>query len=365
MQKNNRTILFICPYPLGSAPSQRFRFEQYFELLQSSGFTVASAPFLNESGWSILYKDGNFQRKLLFIAKGYCLRLILLLRTIPQADYVFIHREATPLGPPFMEFLIAKIYRKKIIYDFDDAIWMANTSKENSFVAGIKWHSKVKSICRWSHKVSCGNGYLVEFARRYNSSVILNPTTVDTQHVHNPLLHSSKVQSNVITIGWTGSHSTLHYLKILTPILVTLEKKYPGRIRFLVIADRKPNLGIDALQFVPWNKEHEIPDLSEIDIGVMPLTDDLWSKGKCGLKALQYMALGIPTIASSVGVNKSIIDHQINGYLCDTPESWENHLELLIKSVELRKQIGAAGRLKIIQKFSVMANGSNFLSFFE
>ena len=365
MQKNNRSILFLCPYPYGVAPSQRFRFEQYVSTLQSHGYSVTIHPFLTLTGWNILYTPGNLPRKVLAIVTGFARRFALLLRAVPAADQVFIHREATPLGPPVVEFIIARILRKKIIYDFDDAIWLPNTSEANWFAARVKWHSKVKSICRWSRVISVGNGYLENFARSFSKRVVINPTTVDTELVHNPQLHKRQMDPKVVTLGWTGSHSTLGYLKGIEPVLVELEKKHSSKIRFLVIADRRPLLDIQNVDFVPWSKDQEIKDLLKIDIGIMPLADDAWSKGKCGLKALQYMALNIPTVASPVGVNPSIIDHAVNGYLCDTLESWIAHLDKLVLDAALRKKLGEAGRQKVLSSYSVESNRSNFLSLFE
>ena len=120
-----------------------------------------------------------------------------------------------------------------------------------------------------------------------------------------------------------------------------------------------------SLRFVPWSKETEIQDLLQFDIGLMPLTDDVWAKGKCGFKALQYMALCIPVLASPVGVNTIIIDDHINGFLCDSTTEWEENIQTLIEDQELRKRMGEKGREKVVQHYSVESNSSNFLSLFE
>lgn len=357
-------ILFLFPYPLEESPSQRFRFEQYWEILAKQNFKVKKLPFWSHRSWAILYKPNHHASKFLGVLLGTLRRLGVLFYASPY-DFIFIHRETLPIGPPIIEWILAKILRKKIIYDFDDAIWLPNTTNENHLVAKLKWPSKVRSICTWSYKVSCGNEYLGTFARQFNKSVVVNPTTIDTRALHNPDLYQFKSSSEIITIGWTGSHSTLPYLKKIEPVLISLEKKYPGRIRFVVIADQKPQLATDNLTFVQWTKKTEIQDLLTIDIGVMPLPEDEWSRGKCGLKALQFMALRIPTIASPVGVNNSIIEHGINGFFCESPESWEEHLEKLIENPGLRLQLGEAGRQKVIQHYSEASNQENFLSLFE
>jgi len=362
---HKKRILFLCPYPLGSAPSQRFRFEQYFQLLRREGYTIEVQPFLTHSAWRLLYMKGHFVPKAAAIMKGLLRRIWLLIYPIRRMDYIFIHREASPLGPPIIEFIIAKIFKKKMIFDFDDAIWLPNTSEENKLIAWAKWHSKAADICRWSTAVSCGNEYLKTYAAKHNPHIVLNPTTIDVHHLHNPGLHLHPSKTDVITIGWTGTHSTLQFLYPLQKTMATIEKRFDGRIRFVVIADRKPALSIASLHFVPWSIEREIPDLLTIDIGLMPLEDEEWSLGKCGLKVLQYMALQIPTVASSIGVNRSIIEHGTNGFLCDSPESWERSLILLIESERLRKQMGEAGRQTVLSKYSIEANQETFLSLFE
>ncbi len=146
---DNKRILFVVPYPVGKAPSQRFRFEQYFELLAANGLPFDVAPFIDDKTWQILYKPGYAKEKVIGILTGFWRRVTLLF-SLGKYDYLFIHREATPIGPPWFEWIAAKMLKKKIIYDFDDAIWIPNTSENNKIVAGIKWHHKVESICSWA-----------------------------------------------------------------------------------------------------------------------------------------------------------------------------------------------------------------------
>lgn len=354
-------ILFITPYPLDKAPSQRFRFEQYIGHLRERGHRLTFAPFLDDNTWRVLYQNGKFLHKTIGIFKGFVKRVLLLFR-LYRFDFVFIHREAAPVGPPVFEWFIAKVLQKKIIYDFDDAIWLPNTSAENRWAAKLKWHSKTGAICRWSYKISCGNDYLCAYARQFNQNVVLNPTTIDTDSVHNPDLYQALDKKELI-IGWTGSHSTLVYLDQIVPIIQALEKRY--RFAFMVIADKAPKINCKSLLFVPWNKRHEISDLMAIDIGIMPLTDDAWAKGKCGFKALQYMALGIPALVSPVGVNAKIVDEGVNGFICHSQQDWHDKIEMLLMNPVLRKSLGKKAREKIVKNYSVMSNVDNFLALFE
>jgi glycosyltransferase involved in cell wall biosynthesis len=276
---------------------------------------------------------------------------------------IFVHREASPIGPPLLEWLIARVFRKRMIYDFDDALWLTDRTKESILFRAMKWRGKVSAICRWSYKVSCGNDFLCRYALQFNNRVVYNPTTIDTDFLHIPA-RSSRDNSNQITVGWTGSYSTLKYLETLEAVLKRIEAIVPS-VRFLVIADKEPALNLKAMEFRPWSIETEIRDLNEVDIGIMPLPDDEWSKGKCGFKALQYMALEIPTVASPTGVNSTIIEHGINGFLAVTQADWETYLLRLIENKDLRVEMGRKGRQKVVDHFSVHSNESRFLSLFE
>lgn len=353
-------ILFICPYPPGRVPSQRFRFEQYLSQLNQKSFHVVTRPFFSEKAYT-LYHSGKLLSKIHAITQSYFSRYLLFLHAIPF-DFIFIHREATPGGPPIFEWILAKIVRKKIIYDFDDAIWLTDNKNECRAEKILRWRSKVGSICRWSYKISCGNEYLADYARQFNSRVVVNPTTIDTHHLY--LTQREKKAVGKTTIGWTGSHSTLKYLEMIVPVLQAVEQKYPDII-FLIIADKDPLLPLKNIIFKPWAAASEISDLTTIDIGLMPLPDDPWARGKCGFKALQYMALEIPALVSPVGVNCEIVQHGVEGFLCHTPNEWFLNIEDLILNPKKRELMGQRGRRKVIGLYSVDANTDNFLSLFQ
>jgi glycosyltransferase involved in cell wall biosynthesis len=356
-------IAFLFPYPPTTAPSQRFRFEQYLASLPAKGFEYSLHAFLDDKTWQILYKKGHFLTKLMGILRGFGRRFYLLFQ-LYQVDFVFIHREASPLGPPIFEWLIAKVLRKKIIFDFDDSIWLPNTSESNRIAAFIKFHSKTGLICRWAYKISVGNDYLADYARQFNQNVVINPTTIDTENWHNPALYSPNPKNNNLTvIGWTGTHSTIKYLTEMMPILQDLEKKYA--FKFLVISNQVPDFQLDSLVYLPWQKETEIRDLLQMDFGIMPLTDDAWAKGKCGFKALQYMALAIPALVSPVGVNTQIVDDGLNGFICARPEDWREKIIFLLENKPKSLTMGHLARQKIIAKYSVLANQNNFVLLFN
>ncbi|RYZ19088.1 MAG: glycosyltransferase, partial [Chitinophagaceae bacterium] len=264
------------------------------------------------------------------------------------------------VGPPIFEWLWAKLLRKKLIYDFDDSIWIPNTSEGNSLAAQFKCFWKVAKICGWAWKVSVGNAFLAEFAGKFNTQVVFNPTCVDTLRKYNStVVH----KEGTVVVGWTGSHSTLPFLETLSPVLNKLATHV--KFTFLVICDREPDFPLPNMKFIRWNKHTEIEDLLRIDIGIMPLKNDVWAKGKCGFKIIQYMALGIPAVATKVGVNDTIIDEGENGYTCTTEAEWMIALTDLISDANKREQMGAIGRSKIKRVYSIQANSAVFLSLFD
>ena len=353
-------ILFITPYPVDQAPSQRFRFEQYFATLKARGHTYSASPFLSKKAWSILYKRGHFFRKILALLSGYLRRFTDLL-TIGKYDIIFIHREASPFGLPVFEFMVTKVFRKYTIYDFDDAIWIPNASETNRKLTMLfKRFGNVASTCRWVNVVSVGNSYLADFALKFNRHVVINPTTIDTDTYHNTIKDHN---GSRFIIGWTGSHSTVQYLDHLVPVLQKLEGKYD--FDFHVICDIAPKFSLKSLRFIPWTKSAEIDDLLKFNVGIMPLPEDVWAKGKCGFKALQYMALGIPAVVSDVGVNAEIVDHDVNGCVCRTPEDWFNCLEKLITDKAYLHRLSSKTREKIVNQYSLKSNRENFLGLFQ
>jgi glycosyltransferase involved in cell wall biosynthesis len=354
----NKEILFIVQLPKNVSPGQRFRCELYEELLHKNGFNTTTNSFLDNKGYEIFYKPGFVFAKFSAVIKGLIRRKLLLFK-LKKYDYIFIQREASPIGLPFFEWIASKALHKKIIYDFDDAIWIPHISEQNKLAAIFKNSKKVGQICRWAYKISCGNNYLCGYAKQFNSRVIYNPTCVDTDNRYN-IITNHDVEK--VTIGWTGSFSTVHFLNMVQPALKKLQEKYDFTIK--IICNKQPVLDLKNITYVEWTEENEVSELATCQIGLMPLTDDGWNKGKCGFKLIQYLALEIPAISSPIGVNNIIIEEGVNGFFSITDEEWYKSIEQLIINPALRKQMGTAGRKKIIEKYSLSSNANNFLALF-
>lgn len=345
-----RRLVILTPYPKGEGPSQRFRFEQYLSLLEKDGFTIVHHSFLSEKTWKILYSNGLIFQKVMGVFKSFLTRFKVVF-SLKKTDVIFIHREASHLGPPIFEWIIAKVLRKKYIFDFDDAIWLPNSSAANAKFESLKMLWKTKYLIKWAHKVSAGNEYLAEYARQFNPNVFIIPTTIDLVNHHNLI---TDYEHKPVVIGWTGTLTTMQYIEGIIPVLKDLEKSF--EFKFRVISNKEPDFELKSLEYVEWNKSTEIKDLAAIQIGIMPLKDDVWAKGKCGFKALQYMALGIPSVISPVGVNNQIIEDKENGYLVSDLVEWKECLSRLLEDESLRMKIGKAGRETIKNQYSVTAN---------
>jgi glycosyltransferase involved in cell wall biosynthesis len=351
-----RRILFVSAHPRGFAPSQRFRFEQYVDYLGDHGFETKFSSIVRPEEYPLLYAPGNVGRKGLIFARGLGVRLAQALRR-PDADVAIVQREAIQLGTTVYESALARS-ALKLVFDFDDAIWLPDVSPANRRMSWLKRPGKVPRLIGLADQVWAGNRYLAEYASQFNHDVRVVPTTVDTDR-HRP--RPERDGTGPVCLGWTGSPSTLKHFELAVPVLLRLRERFGDRIRFKVIGDGSYRQNALGLRGTPWRSETEIDDLSEIDVGLMPLPDDEWAKGKCGLKALQFMAMEMPVVTSPAGVNTDIISDDVNGYLARTDEEWLERLSSLITSVELRRRIGRAARETVVERYSVASQRDTYL----
>jgi glycosyltransferase involved in cell wall biosynthesis len=282
------------------------------------------------------------------------------LKKAPEYQIVFLYREAVMFGSTYFERRLAK-KKIKLVLDFDDAIWLKDVSQGNKNLAWLKRPSKTADIIRLCNLVITGNKYLADYTRTYEQNAVVIPTTLNTNDYIPKQFYSHEGK---ICIGWTGSITTLRHLEQARPILKLLFDKYGDRIFFRVIADREWVCEDLPVEFIKWTKEQEAEDLSRMDIGIMPLPDDEWAKGKCGFKGLQYMSLGIPAIMSPVGVNTEIIQDGENGFLAATEEEWVEKISRLIEDPGLREKIGKEGRRTVEEKYSFKAWKDRYVELF-
>ncbi len=354
-----KSILFLTLHRPDRSPSQRFRFEQYLDYLKQNGYDVEHFFLLNEKDDKLFYSHNAFGKIKILVRSVF--KLYTKYSAIADGTIIFVQRECFMLGSSFFEKLFSK--KGKLIFDFDDSIWLQNVSDKNKLWSFLKNPSKTSQIIKLATCIVAGNQYLADYALQFNNHVLVIPTTIDTQEYY--YVKENQVAKERICIGWSGSVTTIQHFQFVVTALLEIKKKYGARVYFKVIGDgsfKNTELEIKGL---PWVKATEISDLAEIDIGIMPLPDDEWASGKCGLKGLQYMSLGIPTIMSPVGVNSEIIKEGENGFLASSDVEWMEKLSKLIDSVELRSKLGFNGRQTVVTKYSVEANKKNYLHLFE
>ncbi|MCJ7497813.1 MAG: glycosyltransferase family 4 protein [candidate division Zixibacteria bacterium] len=339
-------ILFLVPYPT-EGQSNRFRVEQYLPHLETKGICYSLRPFFSSEFYRILYQSDKYFRKVYFFVKCF-LRRIFDLFGLFKCDLVFIHREAFPLGPPFFEILISKFLKIPLIYDFDDSIFLPQTSKANRAVSFLKYPKKVSQIIKLSQQVIVGNDFLREYAVRFNNNVTVIPTPLDTEKYKSFI----SPEKNGVVIGWIGSHSTAEYLLELKEVFIKLKKVNPDLVIKLIGAETYQNQ-LPGTDCRAWKLEEEINELNSFDIGLMPMPDNQWTKGKCAFKLLLYMSMAIPAICSPVGMNQEIIRDGENGFLASSPEEWFEQIQTLVRDPDLRKKMGLLGRETVEEKFSL------------
>jgi glycosyltransferase involved in cell wall biosynthesis len=356
-----KKILFITSHRRNRAPGQRFRFEQFYDFLESNGFHCYHSNYISDNDDRFLYRKGKYFQKFRILVNAIFKRL----KDVSKAneyDIIFIHREAFLLGSTYFEKRFSKS-KAKLIYDFDDSIWLGDTSDANKKLRWLKYPGKIAKIISISDMVFAGNKYLANYASYYNSNIKIVPTTIDTEEYKRNI--SNKRNDGKICIGWTGSITTIKHFEFALPIFKKLKEKYGVKLVIKVIGDKNyvnEELGIIGQG---WSKENEIDELSSFNIGIMPLPNDEWSKGKCGLKGLQYMALEIPAIMSPVGVNCEIIKDGVNGFLANSEQEWLDKISILIEDEKLRESMGKEARKTIIERYSKNSEKENYLRYFN
>ena len=341
-------VLALTPIPEEGAGC-RFRVSQYVPYLREAGFDVTVSPFYSRDYFGIVYRPGNYVRKAVgFIALAW--RRFRELFSMRQYDVVLLYREAIPIGPPIVERWIHRL-GIPIVYDFDDAIFLPAVSDANKAFSFLKHPKRVAQILRMSREVSVGNEFLAAYARQFNSHVTVIPTAVDTNKFV-PRAKALTAGRDKPVVGWIGSPTTFQYLESLKEILAEVAARQPFTLRVSGAGRAVHFPGVDV-EVAPWSMADEVSLFNTCDIGVYPLRDDDWSRGKCGFKAIQCMACGVPVVAAAVGVNREIIEDGVNSYLAATRDEWVSKLSRLIADPALRARMAAAGRHTIEERYSL------------
>jgi len=342
-------------------PSSRYRFYNYQKCFNKNRIEFSIKPFFAKSYFTITNKI----YKLIIVVFAYLNRFLILINLLVlknSYDLVIIEYELFPYFPPFFEKLLKKRGIKYIV-DYDDAIFHKYDMSSNKIIFGIL-KDKIAKVIQYAEYVIVCNEYLENYAKRYNTNIMRLPTVVLLENYISKMSYFKK-QNEKFIIGWIGSRTTSVYILEILPAIEEFIKKYP-MVRFRLVGFDKNLVSVKEakrynIDIVLWEESKEIEDILSFDIGIMPLPDNPWSRGKCGFKIIQYMSCKKVVVASPVGINSSLIENGINGFLATSNQEWFSVLEKLYLDNSLRLQMGKNNFKKIIEDFNYSKNCKKYI----
>ena len=328
--------------------SSRLRLFQFGPELAKAGIQADMLPFLDDAYLHRLYSR---QSTLLPSLRAYA-RQMTRARRLAQHHLLWIEKETLPWLPFRLERL-ALPRHVPIVTDYDDAVFHRYDLHRASVVRQVLGR-KIDQVMAHSTLVMAGNAYLAERAHKAGAAwVEIVPTVVDMEQYR---VRPETPPDRPARIGWIGTPSTWReYLVPMLPLLTELAERDGAGLLIVGAGQQQEQAGL--VHHVPWTEATEVARIQEMDIGIMPLQDTPWARGKCGYKLIQYMACGLPVIASPVGVNRDIVIHGVNGFLAETEADWRDALTCLLADPNLRRQMGLAGREKVMAEFSLQVWG--------
>jgi glycosyltransferase involved in cell wall biosynthesis len=345
-------VLGLTSYPIEAAAT-RYRLEQFVAPLAERGITLTIRPFLDSKLFEMLYQREALPRTAIALMKSSLLRLEDVLH-FNKTQVVLVQREAMLFGPPLIEWLAVRVFRRPMVLDLDDATYIPYTSPTYGVVGkALKWFSKTDDLIRWAELAICGNRAIAEYVESKGAKARIIPTVVDAQ-IFRPLTRN---QQGPMVLGWIGTHSTFPYLKAILPVLQDLAITH--RFKTKIVGAGKRDIEIPGVEFenLEWKLEREVADFQSVDIGLYPIDPTLyakkWAAGKSGFKAIQYMAVGIPFVATPVGAITDIGEDGITHFLAATTDQWYESLKLLLSDPALRERMGSAGRRHVVEHYSL------------
>lgn len=332
--------------------SSRYRFLQYMPFLSQHGIEVEVRPLLDNTYVARLYRGEGVDVPA--VARAYAQRLVHLVRH-RRYDLIWIEKEALPFVPGWLEALLLGRGTRYVL-DYDDAVFH-NYDRHSRRLVRALLGAKYDRVMRGSTLVVAGNDYIAERAQDAGARhVEVVPTVVDLDRY--PLAEPGATGD--VWVGWIGTPYTSKYLKALAPVLA--EVGGGEQVGFRLIGSGPLTWAGDRVELVPWSEETEVDSLRSLSIGIMPIPDNPFERGKSGLKLLQYMAVGLPVIASPVGVNRQIVEQGVNGFLCQTTDEWITAIRTLAANAELRQRMGQAGRRKVESLYSLQVSAPRVAS---
>lgn len=279
------------------------------------------------------------------------------------ADIIFLQRVTFPFGAGWVPGAL-KTLGKKIVFDIDDAIFLPDTEERGIITRFKAWAkaAEVRGIMRISDLIIVENEYIKRFASKYCRNIQKIPGPIDTKRY--VVRSFSEMPGNEVVIGWIGSPATTGYLNMAKDQLMDILNEHKN-VRIVLVGAGATSVSGSNVAVKEWEHSSEVSDLQSFDIGIMPMPDDKWTKGKLGCKMLQYMAVGVVSVCSYTETNAELINHGKNGYLVNSADEWTETLSMLIKDSGLRRRIGIEGRKTVEEKCSVSVNGPRLMVILE
>lgn len=341
-------VLVLTPYLYGTTPGPRSSIELWERVLAPEGITFEYSAFESQRLHEIIYQPGRTFEKVKETLVCYG-RRIAELRRVNGFDAVLVNREATLIGPALIERLAAR--RRPIIYQLDDPLYIPYRSPSNGYLSYLKVFGKVGAIARLSRVVVVNSPQHREYAERFAKDVRTVPSMIDAG-VYN--YRPKPIENGPVTIGWSGSSSTMRNLQVIRPVLKVLGERDDVRLHFIGGSDF--NLPEVRHTAQAWSAETEVEDLRRFDIGLLPLPVDEWTKRKFYLKLVQYMALGIPAVCTPLGSNPTVVEEGVTGFLANTSAEWLDAIGRLIADGDLRRAMGRHAAKIAAERYTVQAN---------
>jgi glycosyltransferase involved in cell wall biosynthesis len=348
-------VIFFTRYTRKGA-SSRLRTFQYIDFLEANGISCQVSPLFSDEYLEEVYRSKTHNKWQ--AAKSFITRLYVL-TGVYRYDKVVIEKELFPFLPSVVEWILYQ-FNIGYIVDYDDAVFHNYDIHPNGIIRAILGR-KIQRVMKYASLVVAGNAYIREYAVKVGSRNIKTiPTVIDLAR-YKPTNFS---QTNVFTIGWIGSPITFKYMVTLKQALEELSSRYDVIVK-LIGADKLLGLENGNELLLPWSENHEVEQIQSFDVGVMPMEDNIWERGKCGYKLIQYMGCGVPIVGTPIGVNRSIIQDGLNGFSATTDAEWLRHLEYLITHPAERKVMGERGRVFVESHFALQVFQQQWLAILQ
>lgn len=368
-------VLGLASYPVEAAAT-RYRLVQYVAPLNERGIELEVRPFLDSRLFASLYRRAELPRTALGLLRAALAR-VADAAAARRADVVLVQREAMMFGPPVVEFLTTRLRGRPLVLDLDDATYLSYTSPTYGRLASaLKWFGKTDDLIRWSRVVTCGSRAICEYVEAQGARAVHIPTVVDTDQFRpaqrdaenmidaastldgargNARASATGTEDAMPVVGWIGTHSTFQYLESIFPALRELAKSHRFKLKIVGAGRDEVSLPGVEVENLPWKLEREIADFQSFDVGLYPVVASEWAAGKSGFKSVQYMAVGVPFVASPVGATTEIGEPNVTHFLATGDEEWRAALGRLLADASLRRRMGAAGRAHALANYNVPA----------